>query len=338
MKTLVTGATGLLGSTLTHQLLADGRDVRILHRSTSSFDLLGGASDRVERVTGDLTDARSVCRAMHGAQHVYHTAALIENQGNADQLYRVNVGGTANVVNAALEAGVRRLVHTSSIATLGLPDDASQTVAVDEASPWRPTARDSAYARSKYKAELEVHRGIAEGLDAVIVNPSLIFGAGRPGTNTRRIVDAVRSGWLPGVPVGGTNVADVRDVAAGLRRAMARGTTGERYILGGENRSWHAIVATLADALGVDSPRRTIPPGVLITAGWLAEGAALLTGTTPRFSRALARSASRMRRYDNSKAIAQLGCSFRPFTETARRIARKLRYREGERGKGEEDG
>lgn len=321
MKTLVTGATGLIGSTLTHQLLAEGETVRIVHRPTSSFDLLSEAAERVERVVGDLLDPRSLYRAMDGMDRVYHAAALIEAEGSTEHLRRVNVDGTANVVNAALQAGVQRLVHVSSIAALGHPEDRADDIVIDETSPWRPTVDDSAYARSKYNAELEVHRGIAEGLDAVLVNPSLVFGTGRPSTNTRRIVDAVRSGWMPGVPDGGTNVVDVKDVAAGLRHAMDRGTTGERYILGSENLSWHEIVRTLADALGVDPPTRTIPPGVLTAAGWVAEGTAWLTGRAPRFSRALARSASRSRCYDNQKAVDELGCSFRPFAETAHRIA-----------------
>jgi dihydroflavonol-4-reductase len=105
---------------------------------------------------------------------------------------------------------------------------------------------------------------------------------------------------------------------------MARGATGERYILGSENLSWRALIRTLADAFGVAPPSRTIPPRLLTAAGWMAEGAAWLTGRSPRFSRALARSASRPRRYDNQKAVDELGCSFRPFTETARRIARDL--------------
>jgi len=324
VKTLVTGATGLIGSTLTRQLLADGATVRIVHRPRSSFDLLGDAADRVERMVGDLLDPRSLYRAMDGVDRVYHAAALIEAEGGTEQLRRVNVEGTANVVNAALRAGVRRLTHVSSVAALGHPEDDAEAPVIDETSPWRPSTDDSAYARSKYNAELEVHRGIAEGLDAVLVNPSLVFGTGRPSTNTRRIVDAVRSGWMPGVPAGSTNVVDVKDVATGLRRAMAQGTTGERYILGSENLSWRAIVRTLAEAFGVEPPARTIPPSLLTTAGWVAEGAAWLTGRAPRFSRALARSASRPRRYDTQKAVDALGCSFRPFSETARRIARDL--------------
>lgn len=323
MKTLVTGATGLIGSTLTHQLLDEDATVRILHRPRSSFDLLGDAADRVERLVGDLLDARSLYRALDGVDRVYHAAALVAAEGG-ERLRRVNVDGTANVINAALRSGVHRLVHVSSIAALGHPENVTEDTLIDETSPWRPSQRDSTYARTKYDAELEVHRGIAEGLDAVIVNPSLVFGTGRPTTNTRRIVDAVRSGWIPGVPAGSTNVVDVNDVATGLRRAMAHGSTGDRYILGSENLSWRALIHTLADAFGVAPPSRTIPPGLLTATGWVAEGAAWLTGRSPRFSRALARSASRPRRYDNQKAIDELGCSFRPFAETAQRIARDL--------------
>ena len=320
MTTLITGATGLIGSTLTKQLLdAGAADLRIVHRASSSFDLLRDAVDRVECIEGNLLDARSLVRAMDGVDQVYHVAALIDAEGNAASLYRVNVDGTANVVNAALRAGVQRVAHVSSIAALGAPET---DAVIDETSSHPPAA--NAYARSKHQAELEVQRGIAEGLDAVIVNPSLVFGTGRPGTNTRRIVDAVRTGWMPGVPAGSTIVVDVNDVAASLRRAMAQGTTGERYILGSENLSWHAIVRTLADAFGVEPPTRTIPPALLTTAGFLAEGAAWITRQPPRFTRSLARAASSDRRYSNQKAIDELGCSFRPFAETARRIARDL--------------
>lgn len=322
MKTLVTGATGFIGSALTQQLIAHDADVRILRRSTSSLDLLGPAATAVEHATGDLTDARSLYRAMDGVRRVYHAAAALGPGNDRETLHRINVQGTANVVNAALEADIDRLVFTSSIAALGRPVDDEQPI--DETAP-RPRFNErSAYARSKYNAEREIHRGIAEGLDAVIVNPALVFGVGRPGDNTRRIVDAVRHGWLPGVPPGGTGVVDVEDVADGHRRAMAQGTSGERYILAGANLSWRAIIETLADAFDVDPPRRTIPGWVIRTGGALSEAVAFLTRTSPWLSRATARGLTTAQRYDNTKAVEQLDCSFRPFAETAERIALAL--------------
>lgn len=320
MSLLVTGATGLLGAVLTRQLLDDGADVRIFRRSTSSLDLLGAAAHRVEHAIGDVRDARSLVRAMQGVERVYHTAAKIGfASGDADALRAVNVGGTANVVNAALATGVERLVHTSSMAAFGPPLQAGSVV--DESTAWQTDIPKSDYAQSKYDAELEVHRGIAEGLDAVIVNPALLFGVGRPGDNTRRIVDAVRSGWAKAAPPGRTNVVDVRDVASGHRNAMTRGTTGQRYFLGSQNLSWHTILATLADAFGVAPPSRTVPPALLKGGAVLSEALAFLTRTTPVVSRSLAQTALRQRTYTNQRAISELGCTFRPFAVTARHIA-----------------
>jgi len=320
---LVTGATGFIGSVLTRQLVADGVDVRILRREDSSLDLLGEAAEEVEHAVGDVTYARSLYEAMEGIDRVYHVAAKVSfARRDRKALRRVNAEGTANVVNAALEGGVERLVHTSSIAALGRPTAADTPI--DEATEWRDAAHRSVYAQSKRRAELEVHRGIAEGLNAVIVNPALVFGVGGPGTNTRRIVDAVRRGWLPAVPPGGTNVVDVKDVATGHRKAMRRGETGRRYLLGGENLSWEAIAATLAEAFGVEPPSYTVPSFLLKTGAFISEVVATVTRTRPVLPRATARSATRTYRYENTRARSELGCTFRPFADTARRIARAI--------------
>lgn len=324
MKTLVTGATGFIGSELVGQLLATGTEVRILRRATSRLDLLGDAVDKVEHAIGDVTDPGSLLRAMRGVHRVYHTAAFVGFGGKKDHaaLARVNVGGTANVVNAALKAGVERLVHTSSIAAFGRPEH--EAGILDETAVWHASRVNTAYAVSKHEAELEVYRGLAEGLDAVMVNPALVFGIGRPGENTREMAEKLRDGKIPAVPVGGTNVVDVRDVAAGHIAAMHHGATGERYFLGSENLYWRTIFDTLAEALGVEPPRRTLSPTPALALATASEAVAFLTRTRPLITREIARSAARFYTYSNQKAIDHLGCTFRPFRETARWMAQTL--------------
>lgn len=320
---LVTGATGFIGSVLTGRLVDAGANVRIFRRETSSLDLLGSVANCVEHAVGELTCAPSLYDAMQGVDRVYHVAAKVSfDPRDREMLWRVNTDGTANVVNAALEADIDRLVHTSSADVFGLPAEPADVI--DESTRWQGGSQRSAYARSKRRAELEVRRGIAEGLDAVIVNPSLVFGVGRPNTNTRRIVDPVRSGWLFAVPPGCKNVVDVRDVVAGLRAAMARGETGRRYLLGSENLSWLAIGETLAEAFDVAPPRFTVPSALFTTGAVVAEGIAALTRTRPLFTRSMIQAATRTYRYDNSRARRELGCTFRSFEETARHIAKAL--------------
>lgn len=325
MLILVTGATGFVGATLTRQLVAEGHAVRILRRATSTLDLLGEAASAVEHAIGDVTDPLSLPPAFEGVTHVYDTAGYIGFGGRSERerLYRVNVEGTAHVVDAALRAGVERLVHTSSMAALGRPEQPD--VVIDETAEWHRSRYNTDYAFSKYLGELEVYRAVAEGLDAVIVNPALIFGAGRPGENTRVIAEKVRDERLPAAPSGGTNVVDVLDVADGHRRAMQHGRTGERYFLGGENLSWRTILDTLAAAFGVTPPRRTLPPTPALLLATLSEATAFVTRSRPLLTRATARMTSRVFRYDHSKAVRELGCRFRPFTDTAARLAEALR-------------
>ena len=235
--TLVTGATGFLGATLVRQLADTGEPVRILRRTSSSLDLLGDAADTVEHAIGDVTDFASVRAALDGVTHVYHAAAFVGFGGKNDteRLMQVNVGGTANVADAARETGIERLIHVSSIAALGRTLQPQGVI--DETALWSTSKANTAYAESKHLAEMEVQRAIAEGLDAVLVNPALLFGPGRPGENTMEIAEKLRDGKLPAAASGGTCVVDVADVAAGMQAAMKHGTTGERYLLGGENHS-----------------------------------------------------------------------------------------------------
>ena len=317
---LVTGATGFVGSRLVRDLVAGGEAVRVLRRPSSRMDLLGRAARDVQHAFGDVTDPVSVREAMDGVEVVYHVAAVVAfGPAARGDLRAVNVRGTAAVVDAALDAGVGRLVHTSSIAALGRGGRGGVT---DEAAEWTASPSNTAYAVSKRDAEREVARAVAEGLDAVTVNPALVFGPGaRPDEGTGRIVTRVAAGGVPLAPPGGTAVVDVADVAAGLRAACARGGAGERYVLASEDLSWTAILGLLARALGTAPPRAVVPPALLRLAGALGSLGGALTRSEPALTRATAHAAAETHRYANDKAVRELGVSFRPFTETAARIA-----------------
>ena len=322
--TLVTGATGFVGAALTRRLAREGVSVRVFRRRGSRVDLLGEAAREVEHAFGDITDPAALREAMQGVEYVHHAAGNIGFGSSRvrNRLMSVNVGGTAAVVDAALAEGVRRLVHVSSVAALGRatrPDGA-----LDEQAEWRRSRSTSAYGYSKYLAEVEVRRGVAEGLDAVMVNPSLIFGLGRKGENTRRMVDEIRRKRMRLFPVGSTNVVDVLDVADGMVRAMQYGETGERFLLAGHNLSWEEIFRILAEACGAPPPVIRLHPTVALVAAGFSEATAFLTRTEPLLPIAHAHFMSAANRYDNARAREKLGWRPRPFEETVRRIAEAL--------------
>ncbi|MCH8276057.1 MAG: NAD-dependent epimerase/dehydratase family protein [Bacteroidetes bacterium] len=324
MKTLVTGTTGFLGATLTRRLVQEGVSVRGLRRASSTLDLLGDAARHVDWTETDILDVDGLELAFQGVSRVFHCAAFMgfEGKRSKSKLYSVNVQGTANVVNAALSVGVDRLVHTSSIAALGRSENDSGCL--DETTEWRPSPMNTGYAESKHLAELEIQRGIAEGLDAVIVNPSLVMGVGRTGENTMLIIETIRKGRLPFVPGGGTNVVDVLDVVDGLLRAMERGETGRRYILAGQNMMWKEFAIAVAVALGVSPPRRTISRRSMSVIATISECVGWITRTSPLITRETTRLSSIISCYDNTRAIQELGCTFRSFDKTMKRIAASM--------------
>ncbi|NNE36187.1 MAG: dihydroflavonol 4-reductase, partial [Rhodothermales bacterium] len=193
-----------------------------------------------------------------------------------------------------------------------------------EDTDWQDSPANTVYGVSKHEAELEVFRGIAEGLDAVLVNPSMIFGVGRPGENTRQLVDQVRRRQLPAAPTGGNGVVDVLDVAAGHLLAMDKGRTGERYILSGQNLSWREIIDAIAEGFEVRPPRLqlSLPLGMVLAT--VMETSGRLLRFKPLITREAVTQASKTFLYNNRKAVEELGCTFRPFEDTVARIVREL--------------
>ncbi|WP_299025694.1 NAD-dependent epimerase/dehydratase family protein [uncultured Thermanaerothrix sp.] len=258
MRVLVTGASGFIGGHLCRELIARGHAVRAFHRPTSSLRLLMDLP--VEHALGDLTRPESVEAALEGVEVVFHTAALLGDRANPAQHYAVTVEGTRTLLMAALRAGVQRVVHTSSAVALGIPigplqaNEDPHLYLIDETHTWNYPPERWPYAYAKYLAEMEVQRAVALGLDAVVVNPTLVLGPGDHYRRTRSIVVQVARRRLPFLTSGGLNAVHVADVIQGHLLALERGRRGERYLLGGENLTLRALVTAIAAVCGVPMP------------------------------------------------------------------------------------
>ncbi len=262
MKALVTGSTGFVGNAVCRALLDAGYQVRAFHRPSSSLRLLEGLP--VEQAAGDLVQPELLLAAMQGVDVVFHAAALLGAREDPGPLQAVTVEGTRSVLQAALQAGVQRVVHTSSVAALGVPEQyGSRPAPIDERHTWNYDPKRWPYGYAKYLAELEVQRAVAAGLDVVIVNPSLVFGPRDIYRMNTSLVVQVARGRLPALVDAGINVVHIDDVARGHVAALERGRTGERYILGGENLPLREIVRKIAALTGGSKPLVELPTGVV---------------------------------------------------------------------------
>lgn len=317
MTTLITGAAGFVGSAVLRRILAEGETVRALVRPSSDRRNLDTLP--VEIVTGDLTDTASLRAAVRGCRRVFHVAAdyrLWVSQPAV--MYACNVEGTVALMRAAAEAGVERIVYTSSVATLGLRRDGA---AADETLPVNLSDMVGHYKRSKFLAEEAVTRLAREqGLPVVIVNPSTPVGPRdlKPTPTGRMIVDASR-GRMPAYVDTGLNVVHVEDVAEGHWQACLKGVVGERYILGGENLSLKEIFTRLARLSGRPPPRIRLPRGLIYPVAYAAEAWVRLSGRgPPRVTVDELRMAKKRMFFSSDKAVSALGYRPRPAQEALR--------------------
>lgn len=302
---LVTGASGCIGSNLCARLTELGHDVRALVRPASNLLALRGVPVRC--VSGDVTDPPSLRAAMEGCDTVFHAAAIVSfRRSLMEEQHRVNVLGTRAVVQACLESGVQTLVHTSSVAALGWAPDGELT---REEEPYSLPA-ERGYRASKHLSELEVLAGAAQGLRAVIVNPSVVLGERDVNFRGGQIVRDVRRGLTLFAIKGGMNVVWVGDVVEGHIAAAERGRTGERYILSGENLTHREVFERTARVVGGLRPVALIPVPLLRFAAGVMEDAAGILGTTPVLSRDIVAAAGRHQWYSCAKAEKELG--YRP--------------------------
>lgn len=304
MRALVTGGTGFIGSSIVRELLRAGFKVRALVRKGSDTRNLDGLE--IEHATGDITDPASLARAMRGCTHVFHAAALYSFWVTTPGLIeRVNVDGTRNVLQAALEAGVERVVYTSSVAALAVPQ---KGIPVDEATPVDPSKIIGAYKKSKYAAQQVALEYAAKGLPVVIVNPSFPVGPRdiKPTPTGQTIVDFLNH-RLPAYIDTGMNVVDVEDVARGHVLAAENGTVGERYILGGKNMTMGELLAILSRVTGIPAPRVRLSYRSLLALSYANAALCKMARTTPRMTPDTIRMSRHYMYYNPAKAIKELG-------------------------------
>lgn len=311
MTTLVTGATGFVGSAVLRRLLEAGHAVRALVRAGSDRRNLEGVD--VELVEGDLRDSESLERALAGCRALFHVAADYRLWvRDPEVLYRSNVDGTRNILEAAVRTRTERIVYTSSVATLGINRDGSPA---SEDTPVSLEDMIGHYKRSKFLAEAAVRELIAaQRLPVVIVNPSTPIGPRdiKP-TPTGRIIVEAASGRIPAFVDTGLNVVHVDDVAAGHLLAFERGREGERYILGGEDMALRDILAEVAALSGRKPPRVRLPHGLVLPIAWFAETWARCTNSgEPMATVDGVRMAKKRMFFSSEKARRELGYQPRP--------------------------
>jgi dihydroflavonol-4-reductase len=308
---LVTGGTGFIGSNLAIALLGRGCRVRILRRATSDLRAIGDAP--VDHRIGEVRGIDSLKAAMEGCDTVFHTAAMVTFEKKLQELQaEVNVRGTRNVVEACLATGVRKLVHTSSVAALGVPPAGQR--ATEETEFNLPMT--IGYKWSKHKAEEEVRKGIGRGLFAVIVNPSVVVGERDIHMHGGQIVRDVKKWRVPAYIDGGMNVVYVGDVVRGHIAAAERGRSGERYILAGENLTHKQVFTRTAELVGGLRPMLKLPLPLLRTAAAVVEHTSKLIGVRPMITRDMIAGAGRSMWYSSEKAQRELGYTITPFDET----------------------
>ena len=312
MKTLVTGATGFLGSHVARALAGRGEDVRVLVRPSSGLRALEGLG--AERIQGDLRDRASLDRAMQGVNRVFHVAADYRLWArDPREIYESNVTGTQNLLDAAGQAGVEKFVYTSTVATIAVPREGELP---NEATRSSVGEMIGHYKRSKFEAEASALHAAEAGLPVVIVNPTTPVGPGdwKP-TPTGKIIVDFLNGRMPGYMDTGLNFVPVEDCARGHLLAAERGRVGERYILGGRNLTLKQMLDMLAIASGRPAPRWKVPYALAYAAGCVDSGVSRLLGREPQIPIEGVRMARHKMFVDTSKSKRELGFAYRPIEE-----------------------
>lgn len=320
---VVTGGTGLVGAHLLYDLCQKHSNVRAIKRQNSDLEQVKKTFsyysidaellfEKIEWVDADVVDYPSLEAAFEGATQIYHVAAMVSfRESDREKMQEINVKGTANVVNAALYRKVEKLCHVSSIAALGKPE--ADQLATEE-TPWKDSDKSSPYSMSKYKSELEVWRGIEEGLPAVIVNPSIILGPCKWDSGSAALFSLVWKGlkfYTPGV----NGFVYVGDVSKAMIQLMESNITGQRYTLNAEDVGYQKLFKLMAQSLGRKEPSIAVKPWMSELSWRLLKFSSVFTGKPPSLTKATARSSMKISRLSNQKIKEAIGIEFTSVEE-----------------------
>jgi dihydroflavonol-4-reductase len=321
---LVTGGTGFLGAYIIKALIEKGYAVRAIRRTAKLPSFIPGEIlNKVEWVEGDVLDVISLQDAMEGVDTVIHSAAVVSFvKKTRKNMYQVNVDGTANVVNMALEKNIKRFVHISSVAALGRTTGGGH---VNEEKKWEESKVNTHYAKTKFKAEVEVWRGISEGLDSVILNPSTILGYGDWESGSSAIFKNIHKEfkwYSPGI----NGFVDVEDVARVTIMLMESNISEERFIVNGDTWSFKQLQECIADNFNKKRPAKPATPFLLGIAWRMEKLKSFFTGKRPFLTKESARVAISKTWFENDKLLKAFpGFSFTPLEETIKKACEKYR-------------
>lgn len=317
MQILVTGGTGFLGSYLLKKLSEENLKIRAIYRNKNRIQenkiLQEIPKNKIEWIQADLLDIVSLEDAFQNVKQIYHCGAMVSfNTKNRQKMRKINISGTANMVNLALDLGIEKFLHVSSIASLG----PSKKI-IDESNTWKTSKKNSQYSISKYLSELEVWRGIEEGLNAVIVNPSVIIGAGNWNEGTCRMFKTVWNG-LKFYSSGKTGYVAVEDVVACMIQLMNSNAQNERFILNGENLSYKDFFTLVAKALNKKSPEYC-PPRWMSETAWRVFK---IFQKDPFITKETVEAAYNGKRFSNEKIKKQINFEFQNISESIEKTAK----------------
>ena len=329
---LVTGGTGLLGSHLLYHLLqTDNKNsIKALYRNENNLskvktvfsyysDDYENLFNRIEWVKGDILNIPSLIDAFENVTKVYHVAGMVAFDRRSEKLMnKINIEGTANVVNISLSNNIQKLCHVSSIATISKPLDGSEATEEDY---WNPDAPNSGYAISKNGAEMEVWRGVEEGLNAVIVNPSIIIGPGFWNNSSGKLFTTVKNG-VKFYTDGGSGFVGVNDVAKIMIELMNSENINKRYILNSENLPYKKVFSEIALNLNVKAPSIKASPWMLSLAWKFDSLKAILLGAEQRLNKDSAKSATTTSKFSNNKIRTEINCNFQPIDEVIKEVSK----------------